>query len=211
MITERRIQDAAIDELRSRLAQHLLYAELDDLRQLRLFMEHHVFAVWDFMSLLKSLQRDLTCTTTPWTPRPDPESAHLINEIVLGEESDARSEGRGYASHFELYLEAMKEVGADRGPILRSLDHLASGLSVEKGLAEAGHPELRRYLLALPLRSSSTVNFTLVRRRFFTAGSNLYHPCSRASSGSYMRPVSDALDSCTILNGISRWMRMTTL
>ena len=148
MITERGIQDAAIDELRVRLAQHLLYADLDDLSKLRLFMEHHVFAVWDFMSLLKSLQRDLTCTTIPWIPRPDSEAARLINEVVLGEESDARREGTGYASHFELYLEAMKEVGADRGPILRLLDHLANGLSMENGLAEIRAPEAAKLFVS---------------------------------------------------------------
>ena len=78
-------------------------------------MQSHVFAVWDFMSLLKALQTSLTCTTAPWLPTPFPASRRFINEIVLGEESDLY-EGRAI-SHFELYLEAMQQAGADTAPI----------------------------------------------------------------------------------------------
>lgn len=106
--------------LRERLAAHPLYGSIRTLEHLRLFMESHVFAVWDFMSLLKSLQRALTCTDVPWTPSPFPASRRFINEIVLGEESDVY-EGRN-ASHFEIYLEAMAKAGADTSAILATVE-----------------------------------------------------------------------------------------
>jgi hypothetical protein len=115
--------EARIAPLRARLTAHPLYASIRTQAQLRLFMESHVFAVWDFMSLLKTLQTRLTCVDVPWAPSRFPESRRFINEIVLGEESD-QYEGRA-ASHFELYLEAMTESGADTTAIRTLLSQLA--------------------------------------------------------------------------------------
>ncbi|PIP92590.1 MAG: hypothetical protein COW00_02790 [Bdellovibrio sp. CG12_big_fil_rev_8_21_14_0_65_39_13] len=103
----------SIVKLREDITSHPLYADLNSLDALRVFMKFHVFAVWDFMSLLKSLQRKITCVEIPWKESPfDPELVRLINEIVLGEESDKDHEGKS-ASHFTLYLKAMEEIGAD--------------------------------------------------------------------------------------------------
>ena len=96
--------------LRKQLAAHPLYPRIRTLDHVRLFMESHVFAVWDFMSLLKVLQRTLTCVDLPWVPTPFPVSRRFVNEIVLGEESD-EYQGRPI-SHFEIYLEAMEQVKA---------------------------------------------------------------------------------------------------
>ena len=85
-------------------------------------MQSHVFAVWDFMSLLKALQQRLTCTSVPWIPTDFPESRRFLNEIVLGEESD-QYEGRAI-SHFELYLEAMDEASANTAPIRSLIDSI---------------------------------------------------------------------------------------
>ena len=102
--------------LRESLARHWVYQVVQDQQALRTFMESHVFGVWDFMTLLKTLQRQLTCIETPWVPPADRHSARLINEIVLGEESDEVRPGM-FMSHLELYMSAMQEVGADLAPI----------------------------------------------------------------------------------------------
>ena len=116
---------ATIDlgDARERLVRHRIYKLVNSAARLRRFMESHVFAVWDFQSLLKAMQQRLTCTSVPWVPTPDPEARRLVNEIVLDEESDELPEG-GSASHFELYLDGMRRAGADTGPIERMLDTL---------------------------------------------------------------------------------------
>ena len=113
-------------DLRDRLVAHPIYGLIDGPERVRRFMETHVFAVWDFMSLLKALQQRLTCTSVPWFPTADAEARRLVNEVVLDEESDTLPEG-GYASHFELYLGCMRQAGADTGPIERLLESLAAG------------------------------------------------------------------------------------
>lgn len=109
--------EARILPLRKQIDHHPLYPSIQTLDHLKIFMESHVFAVWDFMSLLKSLQRKLTCIEVPWIPTNLPASRRFINEIVLGEESDLYN-GRA-ASHFEIYLEAMEAIGADTRAIKR--------------------------------------------------------------------------------------------
>ena len=86
--TDTRLQqlDQQLSSLRSQLLNHPIYGLLSDLGNLRQFMEFHVFAVWDFMSLLKSLQQQLGGCRVPWLPQENPESIRLINEISLAEE-----------------------------------------------------------------------------------------------------------------------------
>lgn len=102
----------AIEPLRQEIINHKVYSVIKDLDDLKVFMEYHVYAVWDFMSLLKTLQNSLTCTTVPWFPKPNADIGYLINEIVVGEETDVDLDGVR-KSHFELYLDAMKQCGAE--------------------------------------------------------------------------------------------------
>jgi hypothetical protein len=128
-----------LDDLTDRLFAHEVYRRVRSADDLRLFMSRHVFAVWDFMTLLKSLQRKLTGVELPWMPTPDPVSRRLINEIVLGEESDEDGRG-GHLSHFELYLKAMRDAGADTAPVERFLTVLRETASPETALRQAGVP-----------------------------------------------------------------------
>ena len=139
-------ETARLERLRRRLAPskdallaHPVYREINGLEALRLFMEHHVFAVWDFMSLLKALQARLCCVGVPWLPGPDPQAARFINEIVLAEESDEDGQG-GFLSHFGLYLRAMTRCGADTTPIEGLLQELRKGSPVRAALAAVGAP-----------------------------------------------------------------------
>jgi hypothetical protein len=103
-----------LEPLSQKLETHSVFTNLNTLGDLRLFMEHHVFAVWDFMSLLKKLQEIYVPHGSPWIPNQNGDAVRFINEIVMEEESDkAYSNDDGsYSSHFEIYIEAMKEVGA---------------------------------------------------------------------------------------------------
>src|SRR6266571_8150832 len=100
-----------LNTLRAQLLDHPVYAEVASVADLRRFMEDHVFAVWDFMSLLKRLQQDMTCIKVPWFPADNAKAARLINDIVIGEETDVDPDG-SYVSHLALYLRAMAEIGA---------------------------------------------------------------------------------------------------
>ena len=138
-------QNPAIDELRaavsaarSEVVGHPVYRRLNTLQDVNTFTEHHVFAVWDFMSLLKCLQRELTCVDVPWVPRGSSESRRLINDIVLVEESDAL--GDGFTSHFELYFDGMAQAGADTGAMDDFLARIRAGEDVRSALKSAQVP-----------------------------------------------------------------------
>jgi len=132
-----------IDEARAELVTHPLYDRLDSIDDARVFMQYHVFAVWDFFSLLKRLQREVTCVDVPWMPRGMSNHARFILEIVLSEESD-EAIGGGYISHFELYLSAMAEIGADRGAIEGLIALLRAGRDPLDAVAEADLPDFVR-------------------------------------------------------------------
>jgi hypothetical protein len=121
--------------VREEIVNHPLYGALSDINGLNAFMGCHVFAVWDFMSLLKSLQRHLTCVEVPWIPVGSPETRYLINEIVIGEESDVDQNGNRM-SHFELYLSAMRQSGADTSSIENLLLQVKSGKNILSLISE---------------------------------------------------------------------------
>jgi hypothetical protein len=138
---------ADVAPYRHRLVQHPLYTSISTLAQLRLLMEHHVFAVWDFMSLLKYLQRELTSVTLPWQPVGRPDTRYLINEIVVSEECDLDPQGHRL-SHFELYIAAMQEAGADVHAIKRVMLQLSMGKTLGEALLAGGAPEaVRQFVL----------------------------------------------------------------
>lgn len=138
-----------IEPLRQEIINHNVYGAIKDLNDLKVFMEYHVYAVWDFMSLLKTLQNNLTCTTVPWFPKGVADTRYLINEIVVGEESDLDMNGQR-KSHFELYLEAMQQCGANTSKMNRFIAELQVSGNFDAAYAHSQTPKA----------ASDFVNFT---------------------------------------------------
>ena len=113
----------SIEPIKQELLQHSLYKNVSSIEELHIFLEHHIFAVWDFMSLLKGLQIHLTSVSIPWKPMGNPEIRYLINEIVVAGETDLSYDGKRQ-SHFEMYIDAMQECGASTAAIFEFLEHV---------------------------------------------------------------------------------------
>ncbi len=129
------MEKSKIVELTSVLSEHPLYQNLESLADLQFFMENHVYAVFDFMSLTKGIQNHFAPINTIWTPPKKPELARFINEVILGEESDQLPDGR-FMSHFEMYLLAMEEVGANTTPVRKFVEYISHG-EIAKAFEEA--------------------------------------------------------------------------
>ena len=129
-----------VSKYRDQLIKHPIYGNIDSINSLKKFMESHVYAVWDFMSLVKKLQMDLTTTTLPWQPPENNAAARLINEIVWGEETDLDKDGNS-VSHFEMYLNAMRQINANTQRIEKLLDRLREGNDIFDTIDGAGLPE----------------------------------------------------------------------
>jgi hypothetical protein len=151
--------------MKAALLNHAVYREIDRLDPLHRFMEHHAFAVWDFMSLLKTLQRRLCCVELPWLPAADPTASRLVNEIVLAEESD--DDGRGeFASHFELYHRAMIRSGANTTGIDGFLGELRRGRPVSAALESPCVPEAARRFVRQTFRIIDGGNLCAIASAF---------------------------------------------
>jgi hypothetical protein len=125
------------------LVDHPLYRSINNMDQVRIFMQHHVFAVWDFMSLIKALQFHISPNSIPWIPSVNPGHVRLINQLVLEEESDlelGRPDNSGHCSHFLSYHNAMNEIGADTQSISNFINAVeASGIEVALDEVEIPH------------------------------------------------------------------------
>lgn len=130
----------SIQPYRQEIISHPLFSALKRLEDVQIFMQHHVYAVWDFMSLVKALQQQLTCTTWPWFPKGRGDIRYLINEIVLGEESDTDTEGNRM-SHYEMYLDAMKQCGSDISSIITFTYIMSRTNDIFRAFLSANTPE----------------------------------------------------------------------
>ena len=155
-----------LSNLRLQLLDHPVYAEVASVEDLRRFMQDHVFAVWDFMSLLKRLQQDLTCTNVPWFPAGNAKAARLINDIVIGEETDVDPDG-SYVSHLDLYLRAMEDVGASTHQFDRFRSLARAGTSIEAAMVQTEVPPHVRAFVAHTMTLAQSGSTEEVLAAFF--------------------------------------------
>ena len=155
-----------LNSLREALLDHPLYGNVASVAGLRLFMEDHVFAVWDFMSLLKRLQQDMTCIRVPWFPTENARAARLINDIVIGEETDVDPDG-DYVSHLNLYLRAMEDVGASTSQFGTFCSLAQIGIPVDVALTRIRVPPHVRAFVAHTMTLVSTGTTEEVLAAFF--------------------------------------------
>ena len=135
-----------IKDHRNKLLEHKLYSNIESIKDLQVFTENHIYAVWDFMSLLKALQIRLTCTKTPWLPNNNSQTAYLINEIVLAEETDINQVGER-KSHYELYLDAMIDIGAKTEKPVEIINKIANSENIFNAIENINiHPNIKNFL-----------------------------------------------------------------
>jgi hypothetical protein len=146
------ITSEIISSFKTRLEDHPVYNAVETVQDLQCFMEHHIYSVWDFMSLIKYLQAEIAPTVYPWTPQGDGSVRRFINELVLEEESDEAGTDGEFCSHVELYLKAMDEVGANTAPVNGFIQTVRDE-GIEKALAVSDIPSPSRAF------TSTTFNF----------------------------------------------------
>jgi hypothetical protein len=139
---------------KGQLENHPVYEAVSTIDDLQCFMQHHVYSVWDFMSLIKYLQSAIAPTTFPWTPQGDGSVRRFINELVLEEESDQTNVPGEYSSHFELYHKAMSEIGADTSASTTFIDTVQQQ-GIDKALALECVPA--------PSRAFTTTTFQFIQ------------------------------------------------
>lgn len=138
--------ETELKPLRDQINRHTMYGQLNAIEDVKLFMQNHVFAVWDFMSLLKALQGTLTNTTVPWTPKGNGSAARFINEIVTDEESDVNEHGE-VKSHFEMYMDSMDQIGANTEQIKNFTNAIKKGVSIDTAAEMVQiHPTIKTFL-----------------------------------------------------------------
>jgi len=139
---------------KKQLINHKLYENIKTIEDIKIFMEQHVFAVWDFMSLVKKLQIDLTNTSIPWTPTKYPLAGRLINEIVWGEETDLDKDNIPM-SHFEMYLNSMKDINANTQSIEKLINEINKGVTINDAIQKLDIPDQVKQFINF---SFSTIN-----------------------------------------------------
>jgi len=187
-------------------AAHSLFSELTTPERLALFMGKHAWAVWDFTCLMKSVQSVLAPSGSPWIPPHDRRLAGMINEIVLEQESGFRLDGLP-VSHFDYYLYAMREAGADTQQIDGFILALRDGLAWHDCLERfAPAPAARFVRVTMELAAASPAERVaafavgreqLIPEMFPVLSVGMFAP----RQGQNLAPMRDYLDQHAAIDG----------
>ncbi len=158
--------------LRMWLESHKLHEALGgDVDDLRKFAEIHVWCVWVMMSMLKAFQVELaTKETLPWIPSSDGRKkeklARMVNEMALRYQYWVVDEKTGKTTtNFEMYLQAMAQLGCDSAEITSFLSFLHK--SARCGLPCAASMEAALRFCAMPRGVAGVLRycFALIQSR----------------------------------------------
>lgn len=166
------IDEVKIANLQDKLVNHPIFQSITSVENLKVFMEDHVYAVWDFMSLTKRLQRELTVVTLPWIPLHNSYCTRFINEIVIGEESDLDANGTPI-SHLQLYLNAMNEVGADTTSFNLFLNQIKNHMPMSQAFVMSKVPQHVKSFVQYTLDISLNGSLSEVIGSFFFGRENI--------------------------------------
>ena len=73
------ITESTITGLQQRLNRHHIYRAVRKTEDQSSFIQHNVYSLWDFMTLIKYLQGILAPTDWPWLTAGDPRVQRFIN------------------------------------------------------------------------------------------------------------------------------------
>ncbi len=165
-----------IQPLVLKIYQHPVFVDINSIQQLRRFAETHVFIVWDFICLLKALQRQLSSTELFWTPPQNHLGCYLVNSLVTEEESDNLGDHR-YLSHFELYVQAMQECGASTRAIDIFITYIRGHASLEDAFLQSHVP--------LPAQDFVRDTFSVIRKNSHQLAASLAFARENITSGMF--------------------------
>ena len=129
------------------LYNHTLYSSIKNSDHIRIYMHNQVWCVWDFMTLVKSIQLKLMPPSILWQPPKYPTLGAYIYEVLLTEETDNSIRQNENASHFQTYLEAMKQSKVDTKSIDKFISLLLKGKDFDTAIKNCGvHKEAKEFV-----------------------------------------------------------------
>lgn len=129
------------------LINHPLYNSIKTESDIKMYMFNQVWCVWDFMTLVKSIQIQIIPPNILWTPPKFPELGAYIYEVLLTEETDKGYNSETNSSHFQTFLKAMKESSVDTSSVDKFIELLENGNQFEIAIDSCGiHKEAKEFI-----------------------------------------------------------------